>query len=249
MRRFWIDSKSIEGSSVVLKGETFHHIFRVCRFKKGQKLTLLSQLGRKYWVEILEVSKNKAVARILEQTVVPAFEKPLVHLALSCPRLSVIDHLIPKIVELGVSDFHPFVSDFSFMRKLDSVQKKRFQRWESIAQSSAVQSLHHQGMTLHPLCSLSSVLKVYSRSDHAQALFFYEGEGGKSFGEGIRSLKKEDLDEIWVFIGSEGGFSPNEVSIFKSYRIDPVTLGEQILKVETACLTVLGVLKYMLGQL
>ena len=62
-------------------------------------------------------------------------------------------------------------------------------------------------------------------------------------------MEKENLDEIWVFIGSEGGFSPNEVSIFKSYHIHPVTLGEQILKVETACLTVLGVLKYMLGQL
>ena len=249
MRRFWIDSKSIEGSSVVLKGKTFHHIFRVCRFQKGQKLTLLSHFGRKYLVEVVEVSKYEAQARILGQTVVPIAEKPFIHLALSCPRLSVIDHLIPKIVELGLSDFHLFVSDFSFMRKLDSVQKKRFQRWENIAQSSAVQSLHPQGMTLHPLCSLSSVLKVYSQAERAKALFFYAGEGGRSFREGFQSLEKENLDEIWVFIGSEGGFSPNEVSIFKSYHIPPVTLGEQILKVETACLTVLGVLKYMLGQL
>ena len=249
MRRFWVDPKFIEGSSVVLKDEAFHHICRVCRFQKGQKLALLSRLGRKYLVELTEVSKYEAKARILEQTVLPTIKKPFIHLALSCSRFSVIDHLIPKIVELGVSDFHLFVSDFSFVRKPSSVQKKRFQRWESIAQSSAVQSLHPQGMTLHPVCSLSSVLKVYSQSDRAQALFFYEGEGGRHSREVFESLKKENVDEIWVFIGSEGGFSPKEVSIFKSYHIDSVTLGDQILKVETACLTVLGVLKYILGQL
>ena len=58
----------------------------------------------------------------------------------------------------------------------------------------------------------------------------------------------EDMDKLWIFVGSEGGFSGKDIELFRNYNILPVSLGDQVLRVETACVTLLGVLKYHLGQ-
>ena len=247
MRRFWIDPKCVTGKEIFLKGSSFHHIVRVCRFQKGQKFILLSCLGKKYLVELTEVSRSTATALILEESPVRPAQKPLFHLALSCPRFSVLESVLCKGVELGVSNFHPFISDFSFVKNPQSIGVNRVKRWEGLIQRSMAQSLN--SMTLHSMDSLNGVINKYAQSSHSAGLFFYEGEEGKRASSVFESLTSRALNEVWIFIGSEGGFSSLEVSLFKSYGLEPLTLGNQILKVETACLTVLGVLKYKLGQI
>lgn len=247
MRRFWVDPKYINGRKVLLEGPSFHHIVRVCRFQKGQKLILFSHLRKKYLVELSEIFHSTAAARILEESSALPVQKPFFHLALSCPRFPVLESILCKGVELGVSDFHPFVSDFSFVKKPQSIRLNRVKRWEALIQRSMAQSLN--SMTLHSMDSLDGVLKKYVQSPSSAGLFFYEGEEGKRAGSVFEYFTSRALNEIWIFIGSEGGFSSREVSLFKSHGLEPLTLGNQILKVETACLTVLGVLKYKLGQI
>ena len=50
-------------------------------------------------------------------------------------------------------------------------------------------------------------------------------------------------------MGSEGGYSPTEVEKFQALGLQPVTLGEQVLRVETACIALLAVLKYEFGHM
>jgi 16S rRNA (uracil1498-N3)-methyltransferase len=50
--------------------------------------------------------------------------------------------------------------------------------------------------------------------------------------------------EAWAFIGSEGGFSEREVELFQSLDLKPVTLGTQVLRVETACVATVSIIKY-----
>ncbi len=57
------------------------------------------------------------------------------------------------------------------------------------------------------------------------------------------------MDHLWVFVGSEGGFSLEEVELFAKEGLNPTSLGEQILRVETACLALLSVIKYEFGTL
>lgn len=248
MHRFWIHPKDIQGKELYLKEQLFHHVFRVCRMHKGQQLIFVSQ-GVKYLAQIEEISKNQAKALVLQKTNLPELPRPRIHLALSCPRFSVLENLLQKSVELGVSDFHPFVSELSFVRKTNSIQANRLKRWEKIIQNATSQSLYPQEMKLHSPCSLSELLHRFSQSEKAQGLFFYEGEKGRSAREVFSSLKTLELENIWLFLGSEGGFSSSESSVFESYQLEALTLGTQILKVETACLTVLGILKYILKQI
>jgi 16S rRNA (uracil1498-N3)-methyltransferase len=62
---------------------------------------------------------------------------------------------------------------------------------------------------------------------------------------GIR--KSNDPENLWLIVGSEGGFSDKEVTEMKQLGLDPVTLGPQVLRVETACMTLVSVLKYEFG--
>jgi 16S rRNA (uracil1498-N3)-methyltransferase len=62
---------------------------------------------------------------------------------------------------------------------------------------------------------------------------------------GIR--KSNDPENLWLIVGSEGGFSDREVTEMKQLGLDPVTLGPQVLRVETACMTLVSVLKYEFG--
>ena len=79
----------------------------------------------------------------------------------------------------------------------------------------------------------------------------FEGEVLLTIKQGVANLKNtghfEDLQELWVFVGSEGGFSQAEVAAFGGWGLQPVSLGEQVLRVETACITLMAILKYELG--
>lgn len=249
MHRFWIDPSCVKNNHILIKGALFHHICRVCRFKEGAKFIILSGGRLPYIVQLNQISPFQATAQILKQIPLPPRSKPYIHIALSCPRFSVLEGVLKKFVELNVNAFHPFVSDLSFIRKISSLSKKREERWQTIIQHSMAQSMNSEGMKIYPMLHLKSLLDQYQKLSKTKALFFCEHQEGCSLKKMLESISFDSLDQIWIFIGGEGGFSPREISLFKSYKINPVTLGQQILKVETACLTVLGVLKYKLGQL
>ena len=79
------------------------------------------------------------------------------------------------------------------------------------------------------------------------AIFAYEGTTQRSLKAEIESIKAKFLtlpEKIWIFVGSEGGFSEGEAQFLTDLGLYPVTLGRQILRVETACMTLVSVLKY-----
>jgi 16S rRNA (uracil1498-N3)-methyltransferase len=78
-------------------------------------------------------------------------------------------------------------------------------------------------------------------------LFFYEGGAQIDLVHALTHLKLDAAQNIWIFIGSEGGFSQNEVELFKSHGLNPLSFGSQILRVETACLAAVSVIKYQSG--
>lgn len=240
MARFWIDRSCLRDNEFLIKDSLYHHICRVCQIKKGEIFELFCEGFQKYKVALSSVSSSKAVAVILEAYPVPPLKKPYLHLALSVPRFSKIDTLIEKAVELGVKEFHPFISTFSFLKKPSQLSIKRKTRWKKIAEQSLALSGRTEAMLLHPLQSLQEI-KIPKED---LAFMAYEGES-----QGIPLIqlikKKTKANAIWLFIGSEGGFSSKEAKEFASRENAFVfSMGEQILKVETACLFGLSILKY-----
>lgn len=243
MRRYWIDEKLLGSEPISIEGELFHHICVVCRQGAGDRFELLSP-GFAHLVELVLVEKRGAKARLLEKRPLASLPRPHLHLCLSLPRFQKTDEIIEKSVELGVAQLHPFVSDFSFVREPSKVSAGKRQRWQKILLGATQQSGRGDLMEIPPVLALPDLMDKINLSAQDAGLFLYEGPGQLSLPEALTPLKQQVPENIWFFIGSEGGFSGREVDWFKGRGLKPINLGAQVLRVETACTLLTAILKY-----
>lgn len=244
MRRYWIPKEALEGDTVKLTGDVLHHVRDVCRLHKGSKFELLTETGQAFLVEITEENKQASIARVLESRVIPALPEPHIHLALSIPRFPVFEAVLEKSVELGVKSVHPFFSDFSFIRKQEDVFEKKRTRFEKIVMGATQQSGRGSLMPIEEPVGVENLIQTFNRVVGAKGLFAYEGPGVLTAPQAVDEMRRSQASELWIFVGSEGGFSEREVELFASSGLKAVTLGSQVLRVETACVALVSILKY-----
>jgi 16S rRNA (uracil1498-N3)-methyltransferase len=255
VRRYWLEDQNVPkstpiGQTILIEKDLFHHIFSVCRQQVGSKFELLNSSSQALFVEAKLVGKKNAVVEVLEIREIDPIPKPYIKLVLSIPKFNKLEEIIEKSVELGVHSVLPFTSEYSFVRDINSVTSEKYERWERIVKSATQQSGRGDLMKIDKLETLDQRLKSFNQLTQAVGLFPYEGASQQSLGS---ALKKEprlgQVDEVWLFVGSEGGFSLKEVEKFQTVGLFPTTLGKQVLRVETACVTLVSVLKYELGLL
>lgn len=248
MRRYWITKNQVSenGLSVLFEDEQFHHIFNVCRQIVGHQFEVITEESLAITVEVTEVAKKYATAKVISRRSIPPLPYPHLHLAMSIPRFPVLDAVCEKAVELGVKEIVPFVSEFSFIRKISEFSPSRFERLGKIVLSATQQSGRGELMSVHKLIDFQTMVKKIGPKD--VAIFAYEGPtASRSLHTEIQSIKSKFShvpENIWIFVGSEGGFSEKEAQILTDLGLHPVTLGRQILRVETACMALVSVLKY-----
>lgn len=276
MRRYWVDDTLEEGIPFAIAGELFKHIHVVCRQGVGDEFELLPSMvsvtAKKkksqaeespspssaflYKVKVKDIFRHTMVVDVISKRAIPLLPKPHIHLALSLPKVKTLEDVVEKIVELGVYSLHPFYSDFSFFKSKDRIDEKS-QRLRKIVTSACQQSARAEELVINSTQSFEEVLKRFAESPHPEsckAFAFYEGKA-QSLSDYWASESKEaatptrDVTDLWIFIGSEGGFSTEEIAKFKDYQVPSLSIGEQVLRVETACVSIISVLKYKYGLL
>ncbi len=254
MRRYWIEKSQIENDIVSFYDDQLHHIFDVCRQAVGHHFEVITEESVAYLVEVLEIKKKSANAKIIETREIQKLPKPHIHIALSISRYPVMDSIMERAVEMGVTSILPFVSDYSFIRKEKELPVGKIERWKKIIISATQQCGRGELMTIHDTTSMNKMLEVINPNQKNWCLFAYEGQNLKSIETLLQERKNQNtasevqnVENIWLIIGSEGGFSEKEVQGMQKLGLDPATLGAQILRVETACLTLVAVLKYVFG--
>lgn len=244
MRRFWIDPSFVVGNEVHITGDLVNHIIRVCRFEVGAKFEVLCEGHRALLIELIETSKTKVSGKILSERVIPELSKPHIVMAVSVPKPQKLELIIQKSVELGVKRIVPFFSDYSFFRNSEKISDKKQDRWGKIITAATQQSGRGDLMEISAPEHLDKVLDKFNQTNPAKGLFMYEGQCDLSLREALKQLKTEETAEVWCFVGSEGGFSINEREKFIESKLEPIHMGDQILRVETACLSLASILKY-----
>lgn len=245
MRRYWVPRESVEGDEVSLTEDTLHHIRDVCRMHLGSKFEVIVEGTQSaHLVEIVSETKKESRARILETRAIPELPRPHIHLALSVPRFPVFEAVVEKAVELGVKAIHPFFSEYSFIRTQTEVWDKKVSRFQKIVQSATQQSGRGELMTISKPLELVELLQTFNRSPGAAGLFAYEGDARLEAKDGVARIARMNPQDAWIFVGSEGGFSDEEVESFQTVGLTSVTLGRQVLRVETACVALISILKY-----
>ncbi len=233
MRRLFVKPN---GDEVILTGDDHKHVAYSLRAKRGDSLVVCFD-GTDYAAVITDITKDRTVAEIrgkAASTSEPSHEITLFFGALKGEKN---DFVVQKCTELGVKRFVPFTSKFSAVTS-ESVKTERLGR---IALEAAKQSGRGAVPVVEEPTNLSRV--VERLSDYGAVIFPYENaqEGGFGF-------LSEHVGSVAIIVGGEGGFSREEAEKLIASGAKSVTLGERILRAETACVAVTSVAAYLLGE-
>jgi 16S rRNA (uracil1498-N3)-methyltransferase len=167
--------------------------------------------------------------------------KPAVILYQAVMKGDRMDDVITKAVELGVARVVPFVAERTVVRWDESKRRKSRERWTAIARSAAKQCRSPH------LTTVGDVLSGPDDAAKEAAPVFVLHEGGST--RLREALPSAAPDEVVVVIGPEGGLAASEVELLREGGAAVVTLGERILRTETAGVVAAAIIGYAYGSI
>ena len=206
--------------------------------RPGEELDVVDGNGTVYNCVIGSADKKTVSIDVLKMQQGSHEMKTKITLYQSVSKGERMDLTIQKSVELGVYKIVPVISDRCVV-KLDGKSSKS-DRWQKIALEAARQS----GRDIVPVVTEPVVFaKAVSSCNESIKVIPWEEAKGLTL---KRLISERDAKSIAVFIGPEGGYTPAEADLARSNGITPVTLGERILRTETAGPAVLAMINYEL---
>lgn len=246
MPRFFIQPQQINSDTALIKGPDVKHIRRVLRMTVGDTLTLLDGRGNVYLAKIIEFNKEQIHCRILAQQAANSDPKIQVTLVQGLPKGDKMETIIQKCTELGVSRVIPLAAARSVVKLDDKKAADRQQRWQRVAMEAAKQC---RRTSIPEVAGLSDWDNILARIPPAALVLMpWEAERSQSLAEILRQ-KSLAPPEVYIFIGPEGGFEDDEAQRLKDKGFHLITLGNRILRTETAGPSVLTMVLYQYGEL
>ncbi len=240
----FVSPECIDQQTIVVTGDVLVHLRDSLRITIGETLWLNSGQGAKFHVEITDVSKRAVTAHILETVQETPRQTPRLILSQSLLKGEKMDWVIQKATELGVSEIVPIESQHSVVQlKADRVDHQ-LARWQRIALEAAQQSEQWRIPTVATPQSLSVLLT--SMATGMLTLMLIERREGKSLQ--TVNLPQDATGSILILIGPEGGWSQEEVEIAAQAGVQPITLGQHILRAETAAIASISILQSRLAE-
>ena len=249
MRRFFVNPDDISGKTAVLGGREAHHLATVLRYDVDQLIRLFDGKGKIYEARITSIDKYKVEASILSSSEKQAESSIPLHIGQALMKGKKTDTVIQKATELGVTSFHPFVSRYCISRDMTGQRGiRRNERWTQIAMEACKQSNRAVPMECLPLNDFDWLIDEASYSSkYDLKLIFWEEENKRTLDAIVDDIKSSE--SVFAIIGPEGGFSKAEVAKAVEAGFLPVSLGHRILRAETASLSAISILQYLLGNL
>ena len=212
---WFFTENEILGEIFTISGENAKHI-KVLRMRRGEELTLVTPGKLQYECELISADGDRAEVKVVSKQ--PCQNEPDVAVTLyqALPKGDKMDYIIQKCVELGVSRIVPMISERCVSRPDEKTLRKKQERWH---------------------VSFKKAVELSCQNE--KTIFFYELGG-----ESVKKLLTHKPKSIGIFIGSEGGFSPEEVGLAVENGAQAATLGKRILRAETAPLAALSIIMY-----
>ncbi|MFA6358103.1 MAG: RsmE family RNA methyltransferase [Candidatus Omnitrophota bacterium] len=240
MNRFFIDKIEIRDNIVLFNdSEQLHHLRDVLRIKLLEKVAVFDNSGNEYIVSVSEINSLSARFEIIEKKQHGDLGIKIT-VACAIPKKVKMDDIIDKLTQLGVECVIPIETERVIV-KLDKQKKvERLERWTKVALSATKQSQRSKLPIIKPICDLKDVV-LTSNSFDLKLIPTLEGKR-KTLKELFNGALKK-IDTVMVLIGPEGDFTPEEIALAEGAGFLPVTLGAQVLRVDTAAIAVASFIK------
>ena len=222
MHRVFCTDIPAPGGCVEVEPREAEHLFKVFRARPGESVELLDGHG----VVAQGVIEDRKSVRITGREVVPEPEEKL-HLCCALPRKQKLDQLLKQAAELGAWSIRP-------VRCMRSVAEGGpRERWDLLLREACKQSGNPFLPVIEPEVKLPEALEKLQQEN---IKIYYGSIAPAESGGGFASAKA-------VVIGPEGGFAPEELEMMKKCNAEPLNLGPFVLRLETAAICALSVMR------
>lgn len=246
MRRFFIDPENIQDSSICIPPEEARHIERVLRLKTGDIVVFFDGAGQEYQVKLAGKKNGALTGQIIRRDLKNSEPTLKLYLAQGIAKGEKMDAIIRKTVEVGIKAIYPISCERSVVRLKGERADKRVERWQTIAREACKQCRRNVVPEIKPVMDFPSLLQIIGERP---ALMLYEDERRNGLKAWLRTEQYNNLKEMFILVGPEGGFADNEVLAAAGRGINIASLGPRILRTETAGLVAASMILYEYGDL
>jgi 16S rRNA (uracil1498-N3)-methyltransferase len=243
---FFIHSTQVEDEKITITDPLFSHLSKSLRTRPGDPLILNDERGRRYHTIILQITKHLIHSKILGIQESSPCSTPFITLAQAILKGEKMGWVIQKATELGVHTFAPLITERVILRMSSTHAAGYQERWDRIALEAAQQSERWDVPTILPPQKFQEFLQ---QEDKGITIMLAERQEKISLPLSKIPLSSEVQSEITVVIGPEGGWTNEELqtALFRGFSL--ATLGQGILRAETASLASLAILQARLNFL
>lgn len=236
MPHFFIKSENCKNNIVTVSDkENYNHIVKSLRTKIGENISFIDENQIQYESKIEKITSNSIEAKVVKSYKSIRKLNFELYLAQSPLRSDAQALIIEKATELGVTGVYPILTDNCALKK--SVVEQKIEKWQKIMFEASKQCERAK----IPTCFELADLKVLAKSKNFDRILAFTERDAKY------KLKKYLVEnpilineKVLVIIGPEGGFSNREFEFFAQNNITTLSLGDLILKAETAVIVALG---------
>ena len=236
MDRFFIPPLSDDATTFSIEStEEFHHLAHVLRLKPGDRAEFVNGRGLLIVGEIVSISGKRADVKALEKRSVPP-AAPRVILACAVPKRAKFEDIIDKCTQLGVDEIIPMMTERTEVIIREKDADSKCARFDKVAVAAVKQSKRLWAPIIRRPCAFKDVLQRIS-SETYLLIPWLEGDR-IPLTAALSSAGSPQ--EVLFLIGPEGDFTAKEVELARSRGAVPVSLGENVLRVDTAAELVVG---------
>ncbi len=229
MPAFYCPDFTQNSPRTVLAGEEFHHLTHVMRKQSGQNILLTNGTGLLAQAVIVKIGKKHAELDILSIEEKKA-GVPRIAIAFSLLRNKHDHMIVEKLTELGFKEFFPFMSDFTVRKDSGNAVAK----FEAVSVAALKQCDGAYLPTIHPIMEFKETVQYLQNSGYIP-LVASEWRPMSN-----RCTLVDGEHDVCLVIGTEGGFSDDERNWISDRNIETFTLGNHIVRAETAAIAAAG---------
>jgi 16S rRNA (uracil1498-N3)-methyltransferase len=235
-RRFIIDRKIEENEEFIISGEEAKHIL-VLRNNIGDIIEVNDKKCK-----ILDINKQNIRCRSIENAEIKGVPNVKITLYQALLKSDKMEYVIQKSVELGASRIIPFSSKNVVVKLEEKDKIKKVERFNKISREASKQCGRSDIVQVENIKTFNDLLGEVK--NYKKCIIAYENETNS-----LKELIRENigLDEVAVIIGAEGGFDKKEVEQLIENGCVSISLGDRILRAETASLNLISILMYELN--
>ena len=262
MRRFFVEEIEAKDGLCTIRGSEAKHMTRVLRMSRGDRFILMDGKGARFRAIIESAGRGEVLITLEKPLPQPPPSPVEITLCQALLKSRAMNYVIEKTSELGLHRILPFSSERTVVRLNKEKFANKKQRWREIAHSAAKQSDRKTPVEIGPLSTFEELVGK-CRGENALKAILWEEEGAKDLKGVLRglppftpTLPSPSRGRVWEgvkkfigIVGPEGGFSQEEVQAAEEAGFVSVSLGQRVLRAETAAITMVAIVQYEWGDL